>query len=42
VLTQGVKVKCADSKKKVRKLLAQEQAMKMAVDEVPSEVCFHA
>uniref|UniRef100_A0A7S3R983 Uncharacterized protein n=1 Tax=Dunaliella tertiolecta TaxID=3047 RepID=A0A7S3R983_DUNTE len=35
VKLRGIKVKDADSKKKVRKLLAQEQAMKMAIDEEP-------
>ena len=35
VNVQGIKVKDADSKKKVRKLLAQEQAMKMAIDDEP-------
>lgn len=37
-VVQGVMVKDADSKKKVRKLLAQQQAMKMAVDDEPSQV----
>ncbi|KAF5831494.1 hypothetical protein DUNSADRAFT_13052 [Dunaliella salina] len=32
---RGIKVKDADSKKKVQKLLAQERAMKMAIDEDP-------
>jgi len=34
-MTQGIKVKDADSKRKVRKILAQEQAMKMAIDNEP-------
>lgn len=37
--TQGIKIHDATSKKKVRKLLAQEQAMKMAIDDEPSQVC---